>query len=110
MWHLEKLRGMDIGLVLPGHGPAFHDLDGRLRELVSHHTERLDVMRRELVDGPKTPFEISRQVFRADLSLYEHCFALAETLAHLEHLTNEGRVEYTKDCVVRYCCSDRRVP
>ncbi len=100
--HLEKLHGMDVDIVLPGHGPVFHDLDGRIRELVSHHDERLEVMRRELSDNPKTPLEVSRKVFREDLSLYEHCFALAETLAHLEHLTDEGRAERAENGVVCY--------
>ena len=100
--HLEKLRGMDIDLVLPGHGPVFHDLDGRISELVSHHTERLDVMHDALLDGWRTPFEVSKQVFRDDLSLYERCFALSETLAHLEHLSNQGRVERVEDGVARF--------
>ncbi|BBL79270.1 MBL fold metallo-hydrolase [Rubrobacter xylanophilus] len=100
--HLEKLRGLDVELVLPGHGPIFHDLDGRIGELVSHHDERLEVMLHELSDTPKTPLEVSRRVFRDDLSLYEHCFALAETLAHLEHLSSNGRVERTENGVVRY--------
>ena len=100
--HLEKLRGIDVDLVLPGHGPVFHDLDGRIGELISHHDERLEVMRRELSDAPKTPLEVSRRVFREDLSLYEHCFALAETLAHLDHLSDCGRAERTENGVVHY--------
>ena len=29
---------------LPGNGPLFHDLDGRIDELLAHHEERLSVM------------------------------------------------------------------
>ncbi|MBA2714579.1 MAG: MBL fold metallo-hydrolase [Rubrobacteraceae bacterium] len=90
---LSGMRGMNADLVLPGHGPVFHDLDGRIEELLSHHEERLEVMYRELEPGPKTPFEVSGAVFRETLTLYEHCFALAETLAHLDHLALEGRAE-----------------
>ena len=90
---LSSLRGLDADLVLPGHGPLFHDFDGRVDELLLHHEERLDLMHRTLGDEPRTPFAVSREVFRYSLSLYERCFALAETLAHLEYLVSEGRAE-----------------
>ncbi len=54
-------------------------------------------MRRVIEAVPKTPFEVSRKVFRYGLSVYEQCFALAETLAHLEHLTLTGRAERVED-------------
>jgi glyoxylase-like metal-dependent hydrolase (beta-lactamase superfamily II) len=90
---LSGMRGMDPNLVLPGHGPIFHDLEGRIEELLRHHEERLEEMRREIEAGPKTPFDVSAAVFRETLTLYERCFALAETLAHLDHLVLEGRAE-----------------
>jgi len=96
------MRGMDADLVLPGHGPIFHDLDGRIEELLSHHEERLEVMYRELEDGPKTPFEVSGAVFRETLTFYEQCFALAETLAHLDHLVLEGRAQRVENEPVIY--------
>src|SRR5215210_1799218 len=90
---LEGMRGLGADLVLPGHGPVFHDLDGRIEELISHHEERLGVMRREISDRPKTPYEVSRLVFRGTLTDHQRCFALAETLAHLDHLVLEGRAQ-----------------
>ncbi len=99
---LESIRGLDAELILPGHGPVFHDLDGRIQELTDHHAERLDLMLSVITGGRKTPFEVSQEVFRGDLSLYEQCFALAETLAHLEHLGLEGRAERIEDGLVYY--------
>ena len=90
---LEDMRGQGADLILPGHGPVFHDLDGRIEELISHHEERLEMMRREILDRPKTPYEVSRLVFRGTLTDHQRCFALAETLAHLDHLALEGRAE-----------------
>ncbi len=90
---LSGMRGMNADLILPGHGPVFHDLNGRIDELLSHHEERLEVMYRELESGSKTPFEVSGAVFRETLTFYEQCFAMAETLAHLDHLVLEGRAE-----------------
>jgi glyoxylase-like metal-dependent hydrolase (beta-lactamase superfamily II) len=97
---IRNVRDLPADLVLPGHGPLFHDLSGRIDELLQHHEERLELMRREIAGAPKTPFEVSRKVFRYGLSLYERCFALAETLAHLEHLVLEGRAEKVEDGLV----------
>ena len=94
---IRNVRDLPANLVLPGHGPLFHDLRGRIDELLRHHEERLELMRREIAGAPKTPFEVSRKVFRYGLSLYERCFALAETLAHLEHLVLQGRAERMGD-------------
>lgn len=88
---LEGMRGLDVDLVLPGHGPVFRDLDGRISEIVAHHAGRLEAMRATLDAGPRTPYEVSRIVFRGTLSVYQRCFALAETLAHLDHLVLEDR-------------------
>jgi glyoxylase-like metal-dependent hydrolase (beta-lactamase superfamily II) len=93
---LLGMRGMNANLVLPGHGPIFHDLEGRIDELLLHHEERLEAMHGEIQARPKTPFEVSSAVFRETLTLYERCFALAETRAHLEHLALEGRAERTE--------------
>lgn len=102
---LDGMRVMNVDIVLPGHGPIFHDLGGRIDELLRHHEERLEVMRREILAGPKTSFDVSRKVFRDDLTLYEQCFALAETLAHLDHLVLEGRAERSENGVVTYRAS-----
>jgi glyoxylase-like metal-dependent hydrolase (beta-lactamase superfamily II) len=90
---LENTRGLGADLVLPGHGPVFHDLNGRIGELLFHHEERLETMRRAVSDHPKTAYEVSRIVFRGTLTEHQRCFALAETLAHLDHLVLEGRAQ-----------------
>ena len=99
---IESLRGLDVDLVFPGHGPLFHDLDGRIAELILHHEERLSVMHEALVGDPATAFEVARRVFPDELSDHQLRFALAETLAHLEHLVDDGRAERLGGDVVRY--------
>jgi glyoxylase-like metal-dependent hydrolase (beta-lactamase superfamily II) len=99
---LKGLRGLDVELVLPGHGPLFHDLDGRIDELLMHHEERLSLMHSTFGGEPATPFEIARQVFPEELSDHQLRFALAETLAHLEYLVQEGRAERFDGDVVSY--------
>lgn len=90
---LDELRSLDTDLILPGHGPIFHDLEGRISELTHHHEERLDLMHAVLNGGPKSAYAVSREVFRDTLTIYEQCFALAETLAHLDYLELQGRAE-----------------
>lgn len=99
---LESLRGLEAELILPGHGPVFHDLDGRVEELALHHEERLDTMLATLAEGPKTSFDVSRLVFRGALTLYQRCFALTETLAHLDLLALQGRAEPVENGSVAY--------
>lgn len=99
---LESLRGLGVETVLPGHGPIFHDLEGRIEELACHHEERLQAMLAVLGDDPKTSYEVSLEVFRESLTIYERCFALAETLAHLEHLALLGRAERVENGVAAY--------
>jgi glyoxylase-like metal-dependent hydrolase (beta-lactamase superfamily II) len=99
---LEGLRGLGADLVLPGHGPLFHDLDGRIDELISHHAERLSAMHALFDSKPATPYEVARRHFPGDLTDHQLRFALAETLAHLEHLVGEGRAERLDDAVVSY--------
>ncbi|MCA1687669.1 MAG: MBL fold metallo-hydrolase, partial [Actinobacteria bacterium] len=99
---LNELRGLEADLVLPGHGPVFHDLDGRIAELLRHHEERLDLMRGVIEDGPKTSYAVSRIVFRGAVTVRQRCFALAETLAHLDHLVLVGRAERVEGEPVAY--------
>ena len=99
---IKSLRGLDADVVFPGHGPLFHDLDGRIDELVLHHEERLSVMHDAFAGEPATAFEIALRVFPDDLSAHQLRFAVAETLAHLEHLADGGRAGKLDGDVVRY--------
>ena len=92
---VESLRELNADLILPGHGPVFHDLDGRISELVDHHEERLGFMHSTLNGTSLSSYEVSRKAFRGALTIYQRCFALAETLAHLDHLELEGRARVT---------------
>ncbi len=99
---LGSMRGLDADLVLPGHGPVFRDLDGRIGELVEHHAERLETMRAEITAAPESAYAVSRKLFRGALTLQQQAFALAETLAHLDHLVLEGRARSLEGAPVTY--------
>ena len=99
---LDSLRGLEADLVLPGHGPVFHDLEGRISELTDHHAERLETMCAEIEVRPGSAYEVSRRLFRGALTLQQRAFALAETLAHLDHLVLEGRARAREGEIATY--------
>jgi glyoxylase-like metal-dependent hydrolase (beta-lactamase superfamily II) len=98
---LASMRGLEADLVLPGHGPVFGDLDGRISELAAHHAERLDAMRAE-IEVPSSAYEVSRRLFRGALTVHQRSFALAETLAHLDHLVLKGRARVREGAPVAF--------
>lgn len=99
---IAGLRDLDADLVLPGHGPLFHDVAGRIEELARHHADRLDLMHEAYAGETATPYEISCRVFSPDLSDYQLRFALAETLAHLELLEEQGRIARVSETPTRH--------
>jgi glyoxylase-like metal-dependent hydrolase (beta-lactamase superfamily II) len=64
---LDQLRdvigSLEIGLLLPGHGPALTDPAGTLDYYIAHRAERLDQIRSALAAGAKTPAEIVAIVY-----------------------------------------------
>jgi glyoxylase-like metal-dependent hydrolase (beta-lactamase superfamily II) len=89
---LRRVRALPVKRVLPAHGDAFDDLNGRVDELIAHHEERLrEVV--ELVRGrERDAYAICRDLFPVLRSAHEERFALAETLAHLRHLERRAAV------------------
>ncbi|MBI4334920.1 MAG: MBL fold metallo-hydrolase [Chloroflexi bacterium] len=96
---LEKIRSMDIGLVLPGHRRTIDDHKARIGELREHHRHRLTEVLSALKDGDKTAYEIAPFItWNIGFSSWElfpyppKRFAFGETLAHLKYLEEEGSV------------------
>ena len=89
---LAELGKLDVGLALPGHHGPITSWQDRIAELVLHHSHRLETMLAAVEDGA-TALEVSYRVFNYDrFSTHEVRFAVAETLAHLEHLASQGRL------------------
>lgn len=89
---LREVAALDVALALPGHHSPLTDWRGRIGELLAHHDQRLAAMYAAAAPGA-TALEVSYAVFNYDrFSTHEIRFAVAETLAHLEHLANQGRL------------------
>jgi len=91
---LEKLRQLEIHLVLPGHGPVFTDARERIEEIINHHQKRIQETY-EAITGEMTAFQISRKLFQRELTIHEERFALGETLSHLVYLQDKGEIKKT---------------
>jgi glyoxylase-like metal-dependent hydrolase (beta-lactamase superfamily II) len=94
---LERTIELEPRIVYPGHGDPIHDAAGRARELIAHHRVRLDDTGAALTDDPRTAYEISFDLFGADLGPTQRRFAVAETLSHLERLVRDGRAARSGD-------------
>lgn len=89
---LAEVAALDVTLALPGHHRPLTDWRGRIAELLAHHDQRLEAMVQAAAPGA-TALEVSYAVFNYDrFSTHEVRFAVAETLAHLEYLANQGRL------------------
>jgi len=88
---LERTIELAPRIVYPGHGEPILDAGVRARELIEHHRHRLDETAEALGGEPRSAYEISVDVFGAELEPTQRRFAVAETLSHLERLVREGR-------------------
>jgi glyoxylase-like metal-dependent hydrolase (beta-lactamase superfamily II) len=81
-------------LVLPSHGLPFRGIALRVAQLHAHHRARLDELE-AFVRGagkPVSGFDALPVLFRRELDLTQTFFAMAEAIAHLNHLWHAGRV------------------
>lgn len=98
---LEKVRALDVALVLPGHRSLIDDMAARIDSLKKHHEARLDEVRAILAQGAASGYEVASKMgwsirgTWADFPVTQKWFATGEALAHLDRLValGEARVE-----------------
>ena len=100
---LRKAATLDATGALPAHGEPFDHLERRIDELLAHESDREARVVEALATGASDAASVARALpwtrkMRAldDLEPAHRQFAVAETLAHLEHLRIRGAV--TRDC------------
>lgn len=95
---LRQLRDLPADtLVLPSHGMPFRGLRERIDDLLQHHVDRLDDVVAACRDQPLTALEVAKVLFRRELDLHQMTFAMAESIAHLNHLLVHGRLRRQDD-------------
>ncbi len=97
---VSELEG--VTLTLPAHGHPFSDLPGRTSSIITHHEERLDVLRDAADDLVDAPVEAYVKVLFKQRSWGD--MAASETYAHLEHLEVAGEASrrHDADGLMRY--------
>ncbi len=97
---LTAIADLPVRLVLPGHGHAFTDLRARANELCGIHTRMTAAVARRLADAPDgvNAFTLAEHLHPARWRWPDaRRLAMAETVAHLEHLRHLGRAERMRD-------------
>ncbi len=95
----------DSAIVLPSHREPFRGPRQRVAELKVHHAHRLDVLRDAVRErGEASAGECLTALFQGDLDGHQVAFAMAEAIAHLNHLVQCGEAERLErvDGSVRY--------
>jgi glyoxylase-like metal-dependent hydrolase (beta-lactamase superfamily II) len=100
---LDKVNGLDVRLVLPGHRRVFNDLGARIEEIKQHHRARLDNVLSIVRGRPGTAYEVASRMkweFVADsweqFPMMQKWFATGEAAAHLIYLAGTGEVKKTE--------------
>lgn len=96
---LDKVSGLDVSLVLPGHRRTFTDFKARIGELKHHHEVRANEAMKALSGGPLTAYEIAAQMHWdvkertwEEIPIWQRLFATSEALAHLRYLVELKKV------------------
>ena len=81
-------------LVLPAHNLPFYGVRERLRQLISHHEDRLLAIEEHCVQ-PRLAAELLPVLFRRKLDARQTMMALGEAIAHCHLLMHRNRLQRT---------------
>lgn len=108
MESLVKLRDRPDALLLPAHGPVAPSVHTRVDELLDHHRVRLDQCQAAVAGGAGTAWQVAAEIpwtrhhrHRDELGPFDSVLAAFETLAHLDLLAAQGRLERTEQGALR---------
>ena len=90
--HDRFLSTPDDTLVLPAHNLPFHGIRKRLRDLISHHEDRMLAIEEHCVE-PALARELLPVLFARKLDPRQMMMALGEAIAHLHLLMHRNRIE-----------------
>ena len=96
---LEKVKELDIDLILPGHRRIITNPSIRIEELLQHHKERCDEILVTLTQGPKDAYQVATKITWdlpysswKDVPESQKWFATGEAIAHLRYLEAKGEI------------------
>jgi glyoxylase-like metal-dependent hydrolase (beta-lactamase superfamily II) len=99
---LERMAGMDLRLVYPGHGEPVTDPQALIASTIEHHYKRKASVASHLGAEAKTPYEIAQEIY-PKVTGYDIFLAVSEVIAHLDLVVDDGdAVIEESDGVVHY--------
>ncbi|MBE0481639.1 MAG: MBL fold metallo-hydrolase [Dehalococcoidia bacterium] len=100
MYSLRKLLHLPVSKVLPAHGEVFSDLRARIDQILEHHERRKAEIGQTIASRPLNAYEVACRIIwnvsEIDWAKFSPLLkraAITETIAHLECMRWEGRVE-----------------
>jgi glyoxylase-like metal-dependent hydrolase (beta-lactamase superfamily II) len=96
---LNQLKKLEVERALPGHEEPFTDFRERIETILKHHEDRNGEILAALGDKAKTSYQIAQRVswgYKSSWSSlpdFHKRMAVLETLAHLEMMAANGRVD-----------------
>ena len=90
--HEKFLATPDSTLVLPAHNLPFYGVRARLRELISHHEDRMLAIEEHCLE-PAMAKDLLPVLFARELDARQMMMALGEAIAHLHLLMLRNRIE-----------------
>ncbi|MFQ6020142.1 MAG: MBL fold metallo-hydrolase [Dehalococcoidia bacterium] len=91
MQSLERLKGYEVSLLLPGHGPPLPEPGPVIQELIEHRLQREEEVLRRLGEGANTVPALLASIYAEVDPRIVH-LAQWQLEAHLDKLLKEGRV------------------
>ncbi|HET8999501.1 MAG TPA: MBL fold metallo-hydrolase [bacterium] len=92
---LERVAGLQLTLIAPGHGPLVRAPHQRITEYLAHRRRREQQVLELLADGPQTAQALVAAIY-PDLDPRLRGAAEGTITAHLQKLVDEGRVRQTR--------------
>jgi glyoxylase-like metal-dependent hydrolase (beta-lactamase superfamily II) len=93
---VERLRSLEVSLVLPGHGAPFAAHLDVIDSLLAFYKRRQAKLLKALGQGPLTPYDAMRRLF-PPTGTFELFLMISETLGNLELLEDRGEIERESD-------------
>ena len=108
---LNRIKQLEVNLVLPGHEAPFTDLEKRVAEIIKHHEGRNAEILKAIEAEPKTAYQIATELTWSaswqSLDKWNKRLAVLETVAHLESMRLVGEIDkFSRDSKVYYHSHD----
>ncbi|HPJ67037.1 MAG TPA: MBL fold metallo-hydrolase [Desulfobacteraceae bacterium] len=96
---LDRIKELDVDLVLPGHRKLFRSHRERIEETKSFHFDRFDIIRSILDGGPLNAYQVTSKVVErvrggswSQLSDQQKCLEMTQVISQLRYMEREGMI------------------